>query len=212
MKAHRRPPGWHKPATAPMSNQRSEPPTSRGWLGLLDEQIGFSYARTIPPGTSGHHGVWPAPCPQALPLFGSSTGWAISLISGIARGRGGPGSPRFGLTNYRHGIRFRTSRPHGENYASPTGLYHKSGHALVQGLHPLPPGRVRGDAHGRTQRVLPLGWYPNSKSEIQSDIEVYTAGVKPLPAGTKVFGGPRPTPAGPFPANWPPGCSTSTPR
>ena len=42
------------------------------------------------------------------------------------------------------------------------------------------------------QRVLPLGWYPNSKSEIHRDIESFIVGVKPLPAGTRVFGGMMP--------------------
>ncbi len=38
-------------------------------------------------------------------------------------------------------------------------------------------------------RMLPPGWYPGSKSGCQKEIEQYIAGVKPLPAGTKVFGG-----------------------
>ncbi|MHB8069157.1 MAG: AmmeMemoRadiSam system protein B [Desulfobaccales bacterium] len=38
-------------------------------------------------------------------------------------------------------------------------------------------------------RMLPPGWYPLSKSECVSTINEMVAGVKPLPAGTKVCGG-----------------------
>ncbi len=38
-------------------------------------------------------------------------------------------------------------------------------------------------------RMLPQGWYPGSKAACISEMESYTAGVRPLPAGTKVFGG-----------------------
>ena len=45
---------------------------------------------------------------------------------------------------------------------------------------------------GVRQRMLPLGWYPNSQSECVSEIESFIAGVQPLPAGTKVYGGMMP--------------------
>ncbi|MEW6657118.1 MAG: AmmeMemoRadiSam system protein B [Thermodesulfobacteriota bacterium] len=38
-------------------------------------------------------------------------------------------------------------------------------------------------------RMLPPGWYPGSKSACIAEIEQMVAGVKPLPSGTKVFGG-----------------------
>jgi AmmeMemoRadiSam system protein B len=38
-------------------------------------------------------------------------------------------------------------------------------------------------------RILPPGWYPASKDRCLSDIQEYVSGIKPLPAGTKVFGG-----------------------
>jgi hypothetical protein len=38
-------------------------------------------------------------------------------------------------------------------------------------------------------RILPPGWYPGGKAECLSQIEQMVAGVKPLPAGVKVFGG-----------------------
>ncbi|MDD2903834.1 MAG: AmmeMemoRadiSam system protein B, partial [Syntrophales bacterium] len=38
-------------------------------------------------------------------------------------------------------------------------------------------------------RMLPPGWYPGSKSACLEEIEQMVAGVKPLPPGTKVFGG-----------------------
>lgn len=38
-------------------------------------------------------------------------------------------------------------------------------------------------------RMLPPGWYPGSKSSCVSEIQEFVAGVKPLPAGTKVYGG-----------------------
>ncbi len=38
-------------------------------------------------------------------------------------------------------------------------------------------------------RMLPPGWYPLSRSECVTTIEEMVAGVKPLPAGTKVYGG-----------------------
>ncbi len=41
-------------------------------------------------------------------------------------------------------------------------------------------------------RMLPPGWYPASQSGCVSDIESYITGVKPLPAGTKVYGGMMP--------------------
>ncbi len=39
------------------------------------------------------------------------------------------------------------------------------------------------------QRMLPAGWYPASRSGCVSEIDSFIAGVKPLPEGTKVFGG-----------------------
>ena len=39
------------------------------------------------------------------------------------------------------------------------------------------------------QRMLPAGWYPASPNGCVSDIQSFIAGVKPLPPGTKVFGG-----------------------
>jgi AmmeMemoRadiSam system protein B len=42
---------------------------------------------------------------------------------------------------------------------------------------------------GVRQRMLPPGWYPATKDECVQDIEGFIAGVKPLPAGTKVYGG-----------------------
>jgi AmmeMemoRadiSam system protein B len=45
---------------------------------------------------------------------------------------------------------------------------------------------------GVRQRMLPPGWYPATQSECVSDIESFVAGVKPLPAGTKVYGGMMP--------------------
>jgi AmmeMemoRadiSam system protein B len=41
-------------------------------------------------------------------------------------------------------------------------------------------------------RTLPVGWYPGSGQECQSELAAFVAGVKPLPAGTKVFGGVMP--------------------
>jgi len=38
-------------------------------------------------------------------------------------------------------------------------------------------------------RMLPQGWYPGSKSACINDMEKFTAGVKTLPAGTRVYGG-----------------------
>ncbi len=38
-------------------------------------------------------------------------------------------------------------------------------------------------------RMLPPGWYPGSKAGCVSEIDNFVAGVKPLPAGTQVFGG-----------------------
>ncbi|MFZ5452560.1 MAG: AmmeMemoRadiSam system protein B [Thermodesulfobacteriota bacterium] len=38
-------------------------------------------------------------------------------------------------------------------------------------------------------RMLPPGWYPGSKSACLEEIDKMVAGVKPLPAGAKVFGG-----------------------
>lgn len=38
-------------------------------------------------------------------------------------------------------------------------------------------------------RMLPVGWYPGSKNDCISEIESFVAGVKPLPEGTRVFGG-----------------------
>jgi AmmeMemoRadiSam system protein B len=45
---------------------------------------------------------------------------------------------------------------------------------------------------GVRQRMLPPGWYPATQSECISNIESFIAGVKPLPAGTKVYGGMMP--------------------
>lgn len=41
----------------------------------------------------------------------------------------------------------------------------------------------------RRARILPPGWYPGSKSGCVTEILDMVAGVQPLPAGTKVFGG-----------------------
>lgn len=41
-------------------------------------------------------------------------------------------------------------------------------------------------------RMLPTGWYPGSKSGCINEIESFVAGVKPLPSGTKVYGGMMP--------------------
>jgi MEMO1 family protein len=38
-------------------------------------------------------------------------------------------------------------------------------------------------------RMLPTGWYPGSPSGCVEEIESFVAGVKPLPAGVKVYGG-----------------------
>ncbi len=38
-------------------------------------------------------------------------------------------------------------------------------------------------------RMLPSGWYPGSKSGCEAEIAKFIQGVKPLPAGAKVFGG-----------------------
>ena len=38
-------------------------------------------------------------------------------------------------------------------------------------------------------RMLPMGWYPASQSGCVAEITKFVAGVKPLPAGTKVYGG-----------------------
>jgi hypothetical protein len=40
--------------------------------------------------------------------------------------------------------------------------------------------------------MLPTGWYPGSKSGCINEIESFVAGVKPLPSGTKVYGGMMP--------------------
>jgi AmmeMemoRadiSam system protein B len=37
--------------------------------------------------------------------------------------------------------------------------------------------------------MLPAGWYPGSKSGCLAEIESFTAGTSPLPAGTRVYGG-----------------------
>jgi AmmeMemoRadiSam system protein B len=37
--------------------------------------------------------------------------------------------------------------------------------------------------------MLPAGWYPGSQSACLEEIKAFVAGVKPLPPGTKVFGG-----------------------
>jgi MEMO1 family protein len=39
------------------------------------------------------------------------------------------------------------------------------------------------------ERMLPAGWYPVSDSACKVEIEKYVAGVKVLPAGTRVYGG-----------------------
>jgi AmmeMemoRadiSam system protein B len=39
------------------------------------------------------------------------------------------------------------------------------------------------------ERVLPPGWYPGSKSGCLAEMERFVEGVRPLPAGAKVFGG-----------------------
>jgi MEMO1 family protein len=39
------------------------------------------------------------------------------------------------------------------------------------------------------QRMLPGGWYPDSQSGCVAEIESFTSGVRPLPAGVKVYGG-----------------------
>jgi AmmeMemoRadiSam system protein B len=41
-------------------------------------------------------------------------------------------------------------------------------------------------------RTLPVGWYPGSAPECQSELAGFVSGVKPLPAGTKVYGGVMP--------------------
>jgi AmmeMemoRadiSam system protein B len=41
-------------------------------------------------------------------------------------------------------------------------------------------------------RTLPVGWYPGSGQECQSELAAFVAGVKPLPAGAKVYGGVMP--------------------
>ena len=41
-------------------------------------------------------------------------------------------------------------------------------------------------------RTLPVGWYPGSAKECQSELAAFVAGVKPLPAETKVYGGVMP--------------------
>ncbi len=38
-------------------------------------------------------------------------------------------------------------------------------------------------------RMLPSGWYPGSQSACRAEMESFVAGVKELPAGTKVYGG-----------------------
>jgi AmmeMemoRadiSam system protein B len=39
------------------------------------------------------------------------------------------------------------------------------------------------------ERMLPVGWYPASEQACVAEMDRFTAGVKPLPAGTKVWGG-----------------------
>lgn len=39
------------------------------------------------------------------------------------------------------------------------------------------------------ERMLPIGWYPASESGCRAEIDKFIAGAKPLPAGTKVYGG-----------------------
>ncbi len=41
-------------------------------------------------------------------------------------------------------------------------------------------------------RTLPVGWYPGSGQECQNELAAFIAGVKPLPTGTKVYGGVMP--------------------
>jgi MEMO1 family protein len=41
-------------------------------------------------------------------------------------------------------------------------------------------------------RTLPVGWYPGSGQECQSELAAFVAEVKPLPAGTRVYGGVMP--------------------
>ena len=38
-------------------------------------------------------------------------------------------------------------------------------------------------------RMLPTGWYPASQSACRQEIAGYVAGVAPLPAAAKVYGG-----------------------
>jgi len=38
-------------------------------------------------------------------------------------------------------------------------------------------------------RTLPMGWYPGSGRQVQSELAAYVAGVKPLPVGVTVAGG-----------------------
>lgn len=42
---------------------------------------------------------------------------------------------------------------------------------------------------GIRHRTLPVGWYPGSAQSCQEQISDFIAGVKPLPAGTTVYGG-----------------------
>jgi AmmeMemoRadiSam system protein B len=39
------------------------------------------------------------------------------------------------------------------------------------------------------ERMLPIGWYPASEKACMAEMDKFISGVKPLPAGTKVFGG-----------------------
>jgi len=39
------------------------------------------------------------------------------------------------------------------------------------------------------ERMLPIGWYPASEQGCKAEIDKFVAGVSPLPAGTRVFGG-----------------------
>jgi AmmeMemoRadiSam system protein B len=41
-------------------------------------------------------------------------------------------------------------------------------------------------------RTLPVGWYPGSGPECQSELAAFVSGVKALPAGAKVYGGVMP--------------------
>lgn len=41
-------------------------------------------------------------------------------------------------------------------------------------------------------RTLPMGWYPGSGRECQSELAAFVSGVKPLPAGSTVYGGVMP--------------------